>query len=33
MLFRHPQYRSNATVADFFDAYGDATVPQTRQSE
>jgi hypothetical protein len=26
-------YRSNATVADFFDAYGDATVPQPRQPE
>jgi hypothetical protein len=26
-------YRSNANVADFFDAYGDATVPQPRQSE
>jgi hypothetical protein len=26
-------YRSNATVADFFDAYEDATVPQPRQPE
>lgn len=26
-------YRSNAAVADFFDAYEDATVPQPRQAE
>jgi hypothetical protein len=26
-------YRSNATVADFFEAYGDATVPQPSTPE
>lgn len=30
---RLDQYRSNPTVADFFDAYEDATVPQPRQPE
>jgi hypothetical protein len=26
-------YRSNSTVAEFFDAYGAAAMPQPRQSE